>query len=39
MVGEPVLRIGEDFMGVRLPVEMPVLRGGSGLGGQGWASD
>lgn len=39
MVGEPLLRIGEDFMGVRLPVEMDAPRaGGSGLAGRGCAS-
>lgn len=40
MVGEPLLRMGEDFMGVRLPVEMdPPRAGGSGLAGQGCASE
>lgn len=39
MVGEPLLRMGEDFMGVRLPVEMdPPRIGGSGLAGRGCAS-
>lgn len=39
MVGEPLLRMGEDFMGVRLPVEMDTPRsGGSGLAGRGCAS-
>lgn len=39
MVGEPLLKIGEDFMGVRLPVEMdPPRIGGSGLAGRGCAS-
>lgn len=36
MVGEPLLRMGEDFMGVRLPVEIdPPRAGGSGLAGRG----
>lgn len=40
MVGEPLLRMGEDFMGVRLPVEMdPPRDGGSGLAGRGCASE
>lgn len=40
MVGEPLLRMGEDFMGVRLPVEMnPPRVGGSGLAGRGCASE
>jgi len=39
MVGEPLLKMGEDFMGVRLPVEMePPRIGGSGLAGRGCAS-
>lgn len=39
MVGEPLLRMGEDFMGVRLPVEMdPPRAGGSGLAGRGCAT-
>lgn len=39
MVGEPLLRMGEAFMGVRLPVEMDAPRiGGSGLIGRGCAS-
>ena len=39
MVGEPLLKMGEDFMGVRLPVEMvPPRMGGSGLAGRGCAS-
>lgn len=39
MVGEPLLRMGEDFMGVRLPVEMdPPRTGGSGLAGRGCAT-
>lgn len=36
MVGEPLLRMGVDLMGVRLPVEMdPPRAGGSGLAGRG----
>lgn len=39
MVGEPLLRMGEDLMGVRLPVEMdPPRTGGSGLAGRGCAT-
>ena len=38
MVGEPLLRIGEDLMGVRLAEEMEPPRGGPGLAGRGWAS-
>lgn len=38
-MGEPLLRMGEDFMGVRLPVEMDAPRiMGSGLAGRGCAS-
>lgn len=38
-MGEPLLRMGEDFMGVRLPVEMdPPRTGGSGLAGRGCAT-
>lgn len=39
MVGEPLFRMGEDFMGVKLPVEMVGPRiTGSGFGGRGCAS-
>lgn len=38
MVGEPLFRMGEDLMGVKLPVDMVAARGGSALGGHGWAS-
>lgn len=38
MVGEPLFRMGEDLMGVKLPVDMEAPRGGSALGGHGWAS-
>lgn len=39
MVGEPLLRMGEDFMGVKLPVEIdPPRVGGLGLDGRGCAS-
>lgn len=38
MVGEPLFRMGEDLMGVKLPVDIEAPRGGSALGGQGWAS-
>lgn len=39
MVGEPLLRmLGVDLMGVRLPVVTVWPRGGSCLGGHGWAS-
>lgn len=39
MVGEPLLRMGEDLMGVKLPVEMELPRTGwSGLAGRGCAS-
>lgn len=40
MVGEPLLRMGEDFMGVKLPVEMdPPRVSGLGLDGRGCASE
>jgi len=40
MVGEPLLRMGEDLMGVKLPVvKEPPRIGGSGLGGRGCASE
>lgn len=39
MVGEPLLRMGEDLMGVRLAEEMEAPRGrGAGLAGRGCAS-
>lgn len=38
MVGEPLFRMGEDLIGVKLPVDMEAPRGGSALGGHGWAS-
>lgn len=39
MVGEPLLRMGEDFMGVRLPVEMdPPRYRVSSFAGRGCAS-
>ena len=38
MVGEPLFRMGDDLMGVRLAEEMEPPRGGPGLAGRGWAS-
>lgn len=39
MVGEPLFRMGEDFMGIRLPMEMdPPRTEGLGLAGRGCAT-